>query len=227
MRARARQIFGIGCLLASLVGVLLVASAVKRSGKASIVVFLLAFVCPARAFTSSCFAKPCASPRNAPLFPQTCFAVVRGFLSSVQRVHQRKHPLFTLHQLQHGQTGRALSCRRRSLALARCSPRFSAAATPAWCGPVPASRTSAKPQTLHVLKHFSGSASPGRCCFSQHACGDVPLRACNLKPPQNVQGVLACYSDARRDVVACAGPGDPHKHGLWKLLRAGHQVSAL
>ena len=38
------QIFGLGCFGASLLGVLLVARVVKRSGKASIVVFLLAMV---------------------------------------------------------------------------------------------------------------------------------------------------------------------------------------
>jgi hypothetical protein len=81
--SRARQIFGIGCLLASLVGVLLVASAVKRSGKASIVVFLLAFVRPAEPSLALALqsANSCECPRNAPFVSSMLYAVDHGSLS--------------------------------------------------------------------------------------------------------------------------------------------------
>ena len=75
-RSRARQIFGIGCLLASLVGVLLVASAVKRSGKASIVVFLLAFVRPAERSLALALQSRVKALEMLPCCRQPCFAVV-------------------------------------------------------------------------------------------------------------------------------------------------------
>ena len=49
------QIFGLGCFGASLLGVLLVARVVKRSGKASIVVFLLAMVIGVGAILTAIF----------------------------------------------------------------------------------------------------------------------------------------------------------------------------
>ncbi len=82
--SRARQIFGIGCLLASLVGVLLVASAVKRSGKASIVVFLLAFVRPAGPSLALALQSRVNVFKMLLCFPQMLYAIDHGFLSLVR-----------------------------------------------------------------------------------------------------------------------------------------------